>query len=142
MNGKTFFLVLAILTSSMLIKAHAASVVDTNTKVVIQVTDGDPARWNMVLNNVKNAQVDLGADKITIEVVAYGPGVAMLKLDSVVAQRVTDAVKSGVKIVACENTMKGMKLSKSEMNASIGYVPSGIVEIIKRQQDGWAYVRP
>lgn len=142
MNGKTFFLVLAILTSSMLIKAHAASVVDTNTKVVIQVTDGDPARWNMVLNNVKNAQVDLGADKVTIEVVAYGPGVAMLKLDSVVAQRVTDAVKSGVKIVACENTMKGMKLSKSEMNASIGYVPSGIVEIIKRQQDGWAYVRP
>ena len=142
MNARTFFLVMVIAATATLSTAHAAAPADQITKVVIQVTDGDPGRWNMVLNNVKNAQIDLGADKVKIEVVAYGPGVMMLKSDSVTATRVSEAVNSGVQIVACENTMVGLKLSKTEMNASIGYVPSGIVEVIKRQQDGWAYVRP
>ena len=30
-------------------------------RVVVQVSEADPARWNLVLNNVKNLQDDLGA---------------------------------------------------------------------------------
>ncbi len=142
MNAKTFFLGLMIAVTATLSPGHAATSADQVTKVVIQVTDGDPGRWNMVLNNVKNAQVDLGVEKVKIEIVAYGPGVGMLKSDSVTANRVSEVVKSGVQVVACENTMAGLNVSKSEMNASIGHVPSGIVEVIKRQQEGWAYVRP
>ena len=112
-------------------------------RLVIQVTDNDPARWTMILNNTKNAQDDVGgADKIDIEIVAYGPGINMLKNDSSVGARVADAVKSGVKIVGCENTMKGLKLSKDEMLPTVGYVPAGITELMKKQQEGWAYVRP
>jgi hypothetical protein len=115
----------------------------TRHRLVIQVTDNDPGRWNMVLNNTKNAQDDVGgADKIEIEIVAYGPGINMLKNDSAVGARVTEAARSGVKIVGCENTMKGFKLSKDEMLPVIGYVPAGITEIMKKQQEGWAYVRP
>ena len=112
-------------------------------RLVIQVTDNDPARWNMILNNAKNAQEDVGgADKIDIEIVAYGPGINMLKNDSAVGARVSEAVKNGVKVVGCENTMKGFKLSKDEMLPTIGYVPAGITELMKKQQEGWAYVRP
>jgi hypothetical protein len=28
------------------------------------------------------------------------------------------------------------------MQASVGYVPAGVVELVKRQQEGWAYIRP
>src|SRR3954462_8645869 len=74
-------------------------------RLVIQVTDNDPARWTMVLNNTKNAQVDVGgADKIDIEIVNYGPGINMLKAGSPVADRIAELVQSGVKVVACENT--------------------------------------
>lgn len=111
-------------------------------RLVMQVSDNDPARWNMVLNNAKNAQDDVGASNIEIEIVAYGPGINMLKKDSVVGERVSEAIKGGVRIVGCENTMKGFKLSKSEMLPVIGYVPAGITELMKKQQDGWAYVRP
>jgi intracellular sulfur oxidation DsrE/DsrF family protein len=38
--------------------------------------------------------------------------------------------------------MKGLKLAKSEMHPSVGYVPAGIIELTKKQQEGWAYVRP
>jgi len=112
------------------------------TRVVVQVSEADPARWNLALNNVRNLQEDLGADKVTVEVVAYGPGIGMLKMDSAVGSRISDALKAGVKVSACENTMRGQKLSRADMLPNVSYVPAGVVEIIQRQQEGWAYLRP
>ena len=43
-------------------------------KVVLQVSDADPAKWSLALNNAKNIQTDLGAANVDLEVVAYGPG--------------------------------------------------------------------
>lgn len=111
-------------------------------KVVFQVSDNDPGKWNLALNNAKNVQdASGGADKVDVEIVVYGPGIGMLKSDSTAASRVNTAVKTGVQIVACENTMEAMKLTRADMNASIGYVPGGVIEIMKRQKEGWAYVR-
>jgi intracellular sulfur oxidation DsrE/DsrF family protein len=112
------------------------------TKVVIQVSDSDPAKWNLALNNAHNIQADLGAANVAIEIVAYGPGIGMLKMDSAVAGRIDQAAGDGVKLVACENTMRNAKLTKTDMLNSIGYVPAGVVELIQKQQQGWAYIRP
>ena len=109
-------------------------------KVVIQVSEGDPAKWNLALNNAKNVQKDLKGAKI--EIVAYGPGIGMLKADSEVANRVSEAVDSGMKVVACGNTMKGQKLTKEDMNAKVGYVQAGVVELMERQMEGYTYIRP
>jgi hypothetical protein len=111
-------------------------------KVVFQVSDADTGKWNLALNNVNNVLQDLGAGKVEIEIVVYGPGIGMLKADATVSNRVAEAVQSGIKVVACENTMRGQKLSKSDMNPAVGYVPAGVVEIMKRQGEGWAYIRP
>ncbi len=111
-------------------------------KVVLQMSESDPARWNLVLNNARNIQNDLGAANVDIELVAYGPGIGMLKSDSVVGNRVGEALAAGVKVVACENTMQAQKLSKGDMLGKIAYVPAGVVEIMQRQQQGWAYIRP
>lgn len=111
-------------------------------KVVFQVSDGDAAKWNLALNNARNVQQDLGRDNVAIEIVAYGPGIGMLKMDSVVAARVGEAIKGGVAVVACENTMKNQKLTRDDMLAPIGYVEAGVVELMKRQREGFAYVRP
>ena len=111
-------------------------------KVVFQVSDNDPAKWNLALNNAKNIQKDLGAGNVEVEIVAYGPGTGMVKAESVTSIRVNEATQAGVKVVACQNTMAAQKLSTADMNSSIGYVPAGVVEIMKRQQQGWAYIRP
>ena len=113
-----------------------------HSKVVIQVSDGDQAKWDLALNNARNIQADLGAANVDIEIVAYGPGIGMLKLDSPVANRVDEANVAGVKVLACENTMKGQKLVRSDMLGSVGYVNAGVVEIMQRQQQSWAYIRP
>jgi len=122
--------------------ATASEAAATKEKVVIQVSDADTGKWNLALNNAKNVQTAFGADKVDIEIVAYGPGIGMLKMDSVVGNRVADAKKEGIAIVACQNTMKAMKLTDADMLTNTSYVPSGVVEIIKKQQHGYAYIRP
>ena len=111
-------------------------------RVVIQVSDADPQKWNLALNNAKNVQSDLGADKTEIEIVAYGPGIGMLKADALVANRIEEAVASGVRVVACDNTMKAQKISRDDMNRKVDYVAAGVVQLMRRQQQGYAYIRP
>ena len=112
-------------------------------RVVMQVSDGDPAKWNLALNNARNIQSDLGRDKVDIEIVVYGPGgIGMLKRESPVASRIDEAMTSGVNVIACENTMAGQKLTRADMLPHIGYVAAGVVEIMQKQQQGWAYIRP
>jgi uncharacterized protein len=123
-------------------QAQSAAPAATRSRVVMQVSDGDAAKWNLALNNARNLQTDLGAANVDIEIVAYGPGIGMLKSDSTVGNRVDEAVGSGVKVMACENTMRGQKLTKADMLPTVSYVPAGVVEIMQKQQQGWAYIRP
>ena len=133
------------LAAPYLIAARAQGTGAAGTKrhqLVIQVSDNDPAKWNLALNNAKNVQDDVGAANVDIAIVAYGPGIGMLKLESPTAARVADAMKANVKVTACENTMRAQKLSKDDMLPAISYVPAGVTDIIKKQGEGWAYLRP
>jgi uncharacterized protein len=106
------------------------------------MSEADPAKWNLALNNAKNLQEELGAANVDIEIVAYGPGINMIKFDSVANSRVSEAMKSGIAIVACENTMRNLKINRADMVVGASYVPAGVVQIMRRQAEGWAYVRP
>jgi intracellular sulfur oxidation DsrE/DsrF family protein len=124
------------------VAADRAAVADARQKVIFQVSDNDPAKWSLALNNVRNIQQDLGKDNVEIEVVAYGPGLNMLKLESAVSARVGDALAQGVKIVACENTMTNNKVTKADLLPNLGYVKAGVVELMVKQQQGYSYIRP
>ena len=111
-------------------------------RVVFQVSDNDPAKWNLVLNNARNVQADLGKDNVQIEIVAYGPALAMLRIDSPVSARLAQALDGNIGLLACENTMQNTKVVKADMYGGIGYVQAGVTHIMKRQKEGWAYIRP
>lgn len=110
--------------------------------MVFQVSDNDPAKWNLALNNARNVQEDLGKANVDVEIVAYGPGLAMLKGDSKVSARLAQALDNSVGLMACENTMRNTKTTKADMYSGIAYVKAGVVHIMQRQREGWAYVRP
>jgi len=131
-------LVLGVLLSIFLVNGIAQE----KYKVVFQVSDADPAKWNLALNNARNVQADLGKDNVQIEIVAYGPGLAMLKAESSVAARLGQALDDSIGLLACENTMHNTKTTKSDMYGGIGYVQAGVTHIMKRQKEGWAYIRP
>lgn len=139
----------ALLVTPFFIAAHAQNHGATalkspqkRHKIVIQVSDNDPAKWNLALNNAKNLQDDVGAANVDIEIVAYGPGIGMLKLESPTGSRVADAIKANIRVLACENTMRGQKLTRDDMLPALSYVPAGVTEIMTKQSEGWAYLRP
>ncbi len=123
-------------------KKAAHHVKEAKKKVVIQVSDADPKKWALALNNAANVQEDLGKDNVKVEIVAYGPGLGMLKLESEAAEGVKNALEKGVKVVACENTMHKQKLSQADLLPNLNYAKAGVVEIMSKQAEGYAYIRP
>jgi intracellular sulfur oxidation DsrE/DsrF family protein len=111
-------------------------------RIVFQVSDADPGKWNLALANARNVQAEFGKGNVDVEIVAYGPGIGMLKAGSPVKDQIDAAMGSGVVMAACENTMRNMSLTPQDMLPQVGYVPSGVGELLKKQQQGWAYVRP
>jgi intracellular sulfur oxidation DsrE/DsrF family protein len=136
------FTALLFAVSAVLLPAQAEAQKSERQRVVFQVSDNDPAKWNLALNNARNVQADLGKDNVDVEIVAYGPGLNMLKADSKVAPRLAQALDGSIGLMACENTMRNTKTTKTDMYAGISYVDAGVVHIMKRQREGWAYVRP
>lgn len=111
-------------------------------KVIFHVGDADPAKWTVAFNNVFNVRKDLGAANVDIEVVAINAGIGMLKLESPEGSRIAEAIKGGVRVVACENSMRGQKVTREEILPGVEYVAAGVVELMQRQREGYAYVRP
>jgi uncharacterized protein len=118
--------------------------------IVLQVNTNDQATMNLALNNATNvAQYykDRG-EKVSIEVVTFGPGLHMLRNDtSPVKARIETLALSTPEISykACGNTQQNMQ--KAE-NKDIPIIPqaqvvaSGVVRIMELQEQGWTYVRP
>ncbi len=132
---------IATLAAASLPSLASAQAAAPKNRALFAVTDNDPARRNLILNNMRAIGAGVGSEGVEVELVAYGPGVLMLKGDSSVKDRIDEAIKAGVKINACQNTMNGMKLTPADMLPVVGYVPSGVVEVMRKQQQGWAYIR-
>ena len=120
--------------------AAAGSLVATTNRIVFQVNEDDSRKWNTVLANVRNVQEELG--RADVVVVVIGPGLGMLKADALTANQVQDAMAAGVRFVACGNSMQAQHLTKDDMIDGIAYAKAGYVEVMRLQQQGWAYIRP
>ena len=121
--------------------APPAAAESAKEQAIFAVSDADPQKWNLTLGNIGNAIDGLGANAAEIELVVYGPAIAMLRKDSPVADKLAAAQKNGVRIVACQNSMRGFHIEQADLAPGVGVVPSGVVELIRRQHAGYAYVR-
>jgi intracellular sulfur oxidation DsrE/DsrF family protein len=120
--------------------AVAAGQAATQNRLVFQAGEDGSRTWNAILSNIENVRQELG--RVDVAVVAIGPGLGMLKADALTANRVQDAMKAGVRFVACGNSMQALHLTKDDMIDGIDYARAGYVEVMRLQQQGWAYIRP
>jgi uncharacterized protein len=119
-------------------------------RVVIQVTQNDPAIMNMALNNAENLATfykDKG-EKIDIEFVAYGAGLHMVRSDtSPVKERLAkiSGQMKNVTFTGCGNTLANQSKQESKditLVPEARLVPTGIGRIVELEEQGWTYVRP
>lgn len=108
--------------------------------VVIEITSGDQKQLGRVMHNIENLQKTLG-DKTKIEVVALGEGLKFLiKANNPLADRMKIASTHNVNFVACENTMKGQNVVKSQLLDFSNTTDSGVAEVVRREEDHWSYL--
>ena len=126
----------------------AATVSAAEHKLAIQVSDNDPQKMNIALNNAQNVQkhYEAAGDTVVVEIVAYGPGLQMYTMNSPVKDRI-DALSldESYTFAACGNTLAKMEKKAGKkvplLDAST-MVSSGVVRLMELQSEGYAYVRP
>lgn len=143
-------LVVALLAAAALAAPAAPAVAEEAIRIAFHIDENDPKRMNLVLNNARNVKkhYDSEGRGTRIEIVAYGPGLHMLRADtSPVKDRISAMAleMDGLTFAACGNTMAKMEETSGKpvpLVDEAGVVPSGVVRLVELQMDGWAYIRP
>ena len=120
--------------------------------IAIQVDQNDPQIMNLVLNNATNViEYYRGKNEdVDVDIVAYGPGLHMLRADTSPVQdrikRLKEMAFPGkIQFSACNNTKQGMEKAEGHTVSIVPdatIVPSGVVHLMELQEQGWSYVRP
>ena len=129
-------------------------------KVVYHINYDDPKKQAGALRNIQNHINAVGAENLDLKVVLHGNGLALLlepdsldklkkfkhaNADDKMTAKVSDLKGQGVAFNVCANTVRGRKVDvESDLydvdKADI--VPSGVAEVAKLQQEGYAYIKP
>jgi intracellular sulfur oxidation DsrE/DsrF family protein len=115
-------------------------------KMVIEVDYAKPARWGLAIANIKNVMAAFGDNsfKYKIELVVFGPGLRMLmkKFDKKNEAVLQSLVSYGLKLRACHNTMMKAHVTKEALFPFVKVVPAGVVEIARKEMQGYALLKP
>ena len=111
-------------------------------RIVIEVNVEGTEAWTGILNNVENLQKALGPNQAQIEVVAHGKGLSLLLATDVpLKARLKQIADTGVVLAACENTMRRKNVTKEDLLPFAATVPSGVTEVVLKQESGWSYLK-
>jgi uncharacterized protein len=120
--------------------------------VAFHVDQNDPDVMNQTLNNATNVIEHYRGknEDVDIDIVAYGPGLHMLRSDTSPVQdrikRLKDMVFPGkIQFSACNVTKTGMEKREGKAISVVpeaSIVASGVVHLMELQEKGWSYIRP
>jgi intracellular sulfur oxidation DsrE/DsrF family protein len=128
-----------------LVLAGSAGAAD-GMKVIYHINEGN----DQASNGLRNANNQLDVDpKAKIVFVAHSKGVDFLmkgqkdKRGNKFEDIVERLKLKGVEFQVCEKTLKSRKLAKDQFIEYASYVPSGVWQVTKlQQQEGYAYLKP
>jgi intracellular sulfur oxidation DsrE/DsrF family protein len=114
-------------------------------KIVLQLSDGDPQKQALVISVANNLLKAYDPDKIAIEVVAFGPGIDLLRSESPNRQRIESLISQGVRFDVCENTVDTVEREtgkRPEIIPAATPVQVGVGQILWLAENGYTLVRP
>jgi intracellular sulfur oxidation DsrE/DsrF family protein len=133
-----FSFILLMLTVATAMQAQNPD--NTPYKIVFQLTSADTAVQRAVIKQITN--VLNAAPKSQIELVCHNAGISILVTEKTYqAEKIKMLRAQGVAFVACENTMRDRNIKREALVPEATTVPSGIVEIVKKQRKKWAYIK-
>jgi hypothetical protein len=110
-------------------------------KVVFQMNEPEGEAWDSLIGHVNNLRTAFAKDGSRVEVVFFGPGLPMLlNKDSKYEKRLKQLADSGVKLAACQNSMRHLNVKTEDLFPFATQVDSGVAELARKQEEGWAYI--
>jgi len=114
-------------------------------RIVLQLSDNDPKKEGLVLSVANNLIKAYDPDKIAVEVVAFGPGIDLLRVENVNRTRIESLIAQGVKFDVCLNTLDTIERETGKRPAIIPSaipVQVGVGQILSLTENGYTLVRP
>ena len=114
-------------------------------RIVLQLSDNDPKKEGLVLSVANNLIKAYDPDKIAVEVVAFGLGIDLLRVENANRTRVESLIAQGVKFDVCQNTLDTIERETGKRPAIIPKaipVQVGVGQILSLTENGYTLVRP
>lgn len=138
---KKYFTIFLLSITTCLFSNNLTAQTIKEHKVVIQLNTADTASWSSTIGNIKNLQ-KIWPNNISIEVVVHGKGLDLLVTNKThLASDVIGLTKDGVVFSACENSMRKHNVTKADLLPVAITVPSGVAELVLKQEQGWSYLK-
>jgi|694.fasta_scaffold02101_40 intracellular sulfur oxidation DsrE/DsrF family protein len=109
-------------------------------KVVWDLSSSDTTTQAAVFRQMNNVRAEM--PDVELEVVFHGKGIYTVMKDSIqFRSRIKIAKEMGVSMVVCNNSMKRLKIDAKELASEVVIVPSAMAQLIKKQAQGWSYIK-
>lgn len=125
---------------TVFISLSALSFAQQKMKLVFDLSSEDTLSHAAIYRQINNVLVDI--PDLQVEVVLHGQAVRyMLKDSSYFNSRIAVAKSKGVTLAVCNNSLRRLKIDPSQVKAEAIVVPSAVGELVRKQHDGWAYIK-
>jgi len=115
-------------------------------KILYHLNEAGNAKAIAVLTNIQNHVDTVGWQNIeALELVVHGPALRTFlakDLDPEVKGKLEKLMTGGLRIDACQITLKRQKVDLRELMEGLTAVPSGVARVMELQELGYAYVKP
>ena len=111
-------------------------------RVTFDLSAEGQERWDGVLRNVENVRKAFGPENVEAQIVVHGKALPMLQMTNRgMEERLRVVAESGVRLSACQNTMKRFNVTQDMLFPFADTVDSAIAELVRKQEAGWAYIK-
>jgi len=138
------FLLLSSLLTARMHYADPKPTFENPRKIFMRLNDGDVHAANHLIGTINNILKEYPDDALKVAVVAYGPGMRVLRkdYDPATLKRLRSLLAYDIEIIGCLNTMQTMGWKRKEFIDGVDYVQAGVAEAIERQAGGWIDATP
>jgi len=147
-NIRVMLAALLIATAAPTARAQQAPLQDkpfAEHKIVLQLSDNDPKKQGLVISVANNLMKFYDPDKVAVEVVAFGPGIELLRPDNPNRKLVESLVAQGARVDVCLNTVDTIERDtgkRLEYIAAATPVQVGVAQILFLTENGCTLVKP
>lgn len=112
-------------------------------KVIFHIDEMN--KWKLLLTNVDNLLTAMDNEDFCVEILANSEAVKYYDMSQNIDADINTMDRlnmKGVKFVACNNALIANNIERHNVIQFVDIVPAGVLELVVKQSEGYAYIKP